>query len=443
MNILKSPVPKTHIRIFGLRLSELLSLVLTLAVFLALSNTYYAPKFFPDSEGYLQLADSVRDGSILEAPQHGNPPFVRGIRTPVYPLLLALGQKVVGGTGGYVLVIHTLLGMLTLVLVLWILKDVVPMPITGVALLLTFFEVCAPPGRSFFASTLTEWTAVCIVFLYFALIVHYFEQPKPFRFFLLCCVVSLGVLTRPAMISLIPMVAVIYFVSPRKLMNFLSGLIGCAPILFWMAINLHVLGSFALTTFDGVNLFGVAALIGHPDTQESDPTDLKDFIEKINANKIPKAGEEDESLERRLRFMADAGYNHNIYGLALKDPVISSYHPKRINELMRIYAVRTFLRYPNRYALYVWYGLLKCRGNTLLIVSGLLLAMTCFSFGLSGVGWAMTSVIVVHVLNIFLSSAVQMFTVRYLLVTLGPLEGALVLGAGALAFLRRTDSVPS
>lgn len=421
-------------RIFGLRIVELTSLVLTLSGFLILAGRFEAPKFFPDSAGYLQIADSIRDGSIIERAEAGAPPFIRGVRTPVYPLVLLLGQQLVGGGGGYVLVMHTLIGILTIIITLCVLKNLVPMALSGVILLLLFFDICAPAGSEFFATALTEWTALCISLLYIAAIVSFFEHKSGVRFFLISFIASIGILTRPALIVLFPMIVLLCLVSKKKARNGLLAICGLTPVLLWMTINLHVLNSFSLTTFDGVNLFGVAALIGHAEVTSEDSEDLQYFIQHMNTEKRPRAGAEEQFLAQRIRGLSDREYNHNIYGVALKEVRIASFHPAKINAFMRTYALRTFATYPVRYAQYIWMGLLRSSGGTLLILTGFLLALACIRCGLVGIGWATMSVTIAHVLNLLLSASVQFVIARYVLTTLGPLQAVLAFSAGALAW---------
>ena len=101
---------------------------------------------------------------------------------------------------------------------------------------------------------------------------------------------------------------------------------------------------------------------------------------------------------------------------------------------MRTYALRTIATYSGRYAQYIWVGLVRSSGGTLLVIAGFLLGLACLRFGLVGIGWGTVSITIAHVMNLLLSASVQFVIARYVLTTLGPLQAVLALSAGALAW---------
>jgi hypothetical protein len=212
--------------------------VIRLALFLR-----YPPVEFPDTGSYWSLAQGI---ARLDLGSHD------GGRTPIYPLLVALA-----GLDQYrVYFVQALLGIVASVLlfltaltlkrsyVLAICIGLVP----TVFLNQLFMEANLLPEQ------LAGVLAVASFYVGVRMLMHGGALGATV---LLGLLVAATVLTRPGYIALVPVYAVVPFVTARRARIAYTGLFlaaACVPIVGWMAVNAVTVGQFGLSTRLGIGL---------------------------------------------------------------------------------------------------------------------------------------------------------------------------------------------
>lgn len=369
----------------------------------------------PDSDGYLFFASDIRSGALFQQPQA---PWYSVIRTPGYPALLALSQSLVGENPASIVLVHGSLALLTMVLIVLRFKKYVA-PILLV--LLTCFAFWL--WREYYRTVLSEWTALCGLLLLLCAVPQNTFECSPKRVLVFGILLSLLVLTRPALIALLILaVLFIAFIVERQERRQVSVglLLGLMPLFLWCTYNSYRIGTFNVAAFNGHNLFGVASLLGHAEFKREEWPDLYRFSTWVNNYKLPRAGMEHEYVAGLPGNYFNSPYNHNVYQVALEFEKERNHPRQYLDEMMSDYAKDVLISNPIGYFKFILAGLGSLQRDCwLLIVSAVMLVMLARS------GHPLTIVLAAalgaHLFHVGLCSAVQIVISRYYLLTMIPL----------------------
>lgn len=234
------------------------------------------------------------------------------------------------------------------------------------------------------------------------------------------------ILTRPALIVLVPIPFLLILIQVRKYwaQNIAIAIAAFFPVMLWMTFNLWRVGSFTLTTFDGYSLFGVGSLVGFAETEAADPPDLASFILEVNEKKSPKKGEERGFVERDKQPYDSDMYNKNIYRIGLGTEVGQKVGTPRLNEIMKIYALRALKNHFRNYALYFWREVIEFwkNGKWIMIISITGILSCLLEKKLLPLALTVGMMLVVHLAHSFLCSATNMIIIRLHNLTFVPLS---------------------
>jgi hypothetical protein len=241
---------------------------------------------YPDSHDYRAFADAIRSGELLVKQDARDVPRALATRTPGYPLLLAVADLALPGGPDVYLALHAVIGLLTLVFVSLALRPECPSWITAAIVLVVQWRM-----RHYFAAQLTEWTCFNGLMVLFAASVRSWSVPSYGRLAFLGFLCAFLILTRPAMIvvaCLPPAFALLQGTLPRG-KALAATLAPFSLILLWMSFNLHRMGSFTMTPFAGMNIVGVATLVGHAEVEPGDGPELATLTRELNEGDAPTA----------------------------------------------------------------------------------------------------------------------------------------------------------
>lgn len=212
----------------------------------------YHPVLWPDSGGYLKLAEAMTNFDIANDP---------GARTPIYPFFIALLKL----NSWSIFLAQSLLGIATSIFLYSIFTRLSGKPVVGV---ISGLVHSVNPSTLFFeASILSETLTtffVCLTVLFAFSVVHS-GKLRPSACFLVGITSSLAGLTRPLFqllpIALMLVVAYAQYSRCRQLHIkniLLSGASILLPFLIlivgWRYVNYNRFGYFTLSTLTGYNL---------------------------------------------------------------------------------------------------------------------------------------------------------------------------------------------
>lgn len=420
------------------KLLTILSFILpSLALCLILATIDQIFAGAPDSDNYQAFARSILSGEILEKRPIEEIPLYRAIRTPVYPTLILL---VTGGFQGEIhnmLWLHMVFAVASVVAVSVALRPYCPPLVAGgitAGILLLMYQ--------HYKALMTEWSAVNIVLLAFALIVATIRNPSIRNLFLLSLLAVLGVVLRPALAPLliIPPIMILYsrrFII-REWLLYASALL---PLLAWMTFNWYHIEAFTLAQLKGHNSIGIGAIVGHAEVQPGDPPELQKFIVEYNEVKQPAYGEEDEFVATLDDHYVKAYFEQAIYWIAypLRDEELGIIRFDR--EFMGVYGERAIAANPDNYVKYVIYNLksffsFKAPYLTLILV--LVPIYAAYKKQSQPLAYATLILFAVHCLAGVLFSTFQAVTDRYVEVTFYPYVMAVAICLISLVLARFT-----
>jgi len=314
--------------IFGFTVVILLFLVV-----LAQEDTF---SIYPDTQGYIEFARGIQSGSIFDKYELGTVPVAYLIRTPGFPLVIALSKWLILSEIQGVVVFHILLTVLVASFMAIQLRSFLPMTLSALILFLTL----APVYFVIFL-VLTEWMTINLLILFFVTLVSVLKRPNNLLLYLQSSIATFIVLTRPALVSLL-FVGLIPFVRKENRSSTRIGvfILGFAPLLLWMSFNLYRLDRFVLAPFSGYQLFGSATLIGHAQVDERDDSDLTHFITEVNVRKQPRAGKELEFMDSLASNYELSLFDYNIWKVGDVIRKEKGWSVVKTNKLMLLYSVR-------------------------------------------------------------------------------------------------------
>jgi hypothetical protein len=240
-----------------------------------------------DSGQYVEFANAIAGGRLVT--DKAEPSFGLVLRTPLYPLAMALGKVVAGGNlfAGTALA-HFLFGITALFFLVRMLRAYIPAAAAGAGA----FAAMAT-AKSMFAWVLTEWMSFCLLVMLVCEISEYLRTRTPGRLTGVSWISSLLVLTRPVFLFTLALPFALLFALPpsrerrpsfRIVLAFSSALL---PLALWIAVNAARIGDATLSEAGTASAFGVAASLGAAMPAAGDPEPLQRFLREAAAARKP------------------------------------------------------------------------------------------------------------------------------------------------------------
>ena len=396
-------------------------------------------QWWSDAREYARFARAILSGEVFRLRGEEIEPAL-AIRTPGYPILLAGGMLVTAGDDSAVRLVHVGVAVATLLGVPLLLAGACSPWITAPSVLLVQLQM-----RSFYPRPITEWVAVHLLLWLFALAIRYGDLPRLRRLLWVGLLASACVLTRPALIVVLPLPLALAWLVPAesRLRSTALALLTLLPLLVWMGFNQLRLGTFNLTPFGGMNVFGVASLIADAGINEDDDVRQASFIGYVNQHRVPVPSLEVPPSDRAPAEVYEAcrrAYNTNIHEIAVPYAEEKGVRSVELNQAMLTYAVRVLRHHPGVYARYVLLGLRSLWQLLPLLPLVVVLPLFWLARGQNrGLALASLGFVAIHVGHIFLCAAIEVVIWRYWMLTFAPLVGASVIIAGLVA----SSAVPS
>ena len=148
----------------------------------------------PDANEYAEFCNAILDGRLFTR-QGDEVSRALATRTPGYPLALAALTAFGLGSRNVLSVLHAGVALLTLLSVPLLLRRFAPVGLCAAGVLVAFLGM-----KSYYERPVTEWLALNLLLMSFALVVRYCERPVAMRLVAVGLAVSACVLTRPALI---------------------------------------------------------------------------------------------------------------------------------------------------------------------------------------------------------------------------------------------------
>jgi len=418
---------------------DLVALALAVTAFFVLFSIPMKLTANSDSTEYMTFSAAIRSGELF-APSVDQP-LSRGLgtRTPGYPLLLAIAESVTPDTVVAVRVLHGLLAVLALLYVPIALRGEVPVVSSAVSVL--FGQTLM---QFYYTTAITEWACFNLLLTVFALSARAVDEPSLGRLSLLGFLCAYLILIRPAMIVVAAVPPLLALVQSRfgRVRALVAAAAPFVLILLWATFNLYRLGSFTLTPFSGMNVFGVATIVGTPEARPDDGPELAILIREVNARKLPPAGETLESP--RMAALGTANiYNWNVHQIGEVVRRQNGWDWVLYNRILIEYAWRAIRSNPSGYVAYVAGELGKLSRTLAIFLPAILFASFWLWRGRHrGLAVGLLVVVAIHVLHIVLCALVEVVIPRYEDLTSYVVLTALLVSVGVLERLLPWNSRP-
>lgn len=409
------------------RLLLALTLGVASALFLAAFASVRSSPRSPDAIEYRAFADALLSGDLFVARPLPEMPRALVTRTPGYPLLLAAADVVVPTTLRPERVLHQAVGLAGLLYVTVALRAACPAWLTAAIVLVVQWQM-----RRYFALPLTEWACFNGLLGLFASAARAVDAPSYRRMAGVGLLCAFLILTRPALIVL-AWVPLALAGLQRELPRVRAAAAAVAPfalIVLWMGFNLYRLGLFTMTPFAGMNVVGVAMLVGHAEVEPGDGADMAVLIRGINHRKQPPPGEVLE-LGRVDTGQLSRIFNYNVHEVAETIAERHGWDRVRYDRMLLTYAGRAIRGHRAAYRAYVLNGLGRLTVLVPWLVPALLLPVVWLRGPRHhGFAVAVLLMLVLHVVHVALCAAVEVVIDRYFDLTWAPLRAAALIAAG-------------
>lgn len=257
-----------------------------------------------DSEQYEAMSREISSGTFLQPldlSQRSH--LASAMRPPLYPLLLVAAHHIPGLNANDALIsLHILLGCSILATTPWVLRRVIPPPITacatGIALL---------SAKQVAYGAMSEWLTMSLLFLSFISYILWRERQTSAGASVTIGLVSLAILTRTAVVPWLALFPIMLVQSDtKKRWSTVRGVgLGLLPLFAWATVNLTRLDAFTLGKYEGLNLLATARSLGAIPLSPDDPQETRNVIEYINTHGITPSP---NAFEREVVHQWDGEY---------------------------------------------------------------------------------------------------------------------------------------
>lgn len=378
--------------------------------------------FLPDSEEYLTVAKAIYTGDFFTF--HPSPELGRGIwvRTPGYPLILALAHYFVKPWESTVMFVHITIAVFAMFFLCIALRQYLHPFLTALCLLLAPFALRFF-SYLYFRTLMTEWTVVFLLLLFFGSLTRYFRFHSGTSLLVSGILFSFIILTKPALIVGIPLFLGLLLGPVQKIPLKSSILLASFfPIFLWMSFNFARFGVFSITPFSGTTLFGlVSSTYSEIDIAKAENKSLsylktemmkrRELLSRSALSRLPFSGislEDGQIIAANSYKGVDIGNEQNWTQVTL-------------NRLMLEYALSAIRENPAQYFRYVLVNLDKFLYSLILLLLNILfLAMTNATKSIMPIAFATLFLGVLHSCHMLLVGAIEVALNRYYFATFVP-----------------------
>ena len=298
------------------------------------------------------------------------------VRTPGFPTLLWLAQHLSGGDLRVgLLLLHTTFAAGAVFLCAWVFRDTIPIVLSGLAVGLTIVL-----SREIFPAVVTEWTAMMLLLIEYALCVRYLSANKKFDLYCFTFGISLLVLIKP--IFVFSLVLPLFLAWKREVL--LTAKLGRVlltsliyfPILVVVLVNEVRFRTLSISPAGSLSFAAVLASFGASSQLETDSIQFKNFVEQLEKRRVTASVTELEKLrdlEAEGLFSA-AAINYDNF-MALREDLGLKW--MEFLGLVNEYIKRGLVDYHSLYWRFVVSGLLSLFESLWMVIPGLLLPF-CF-----------------------------------------------------------------
>ncbi|MCB0311356.1 MAG: hypothetical protein KDD42_08975 [Bdellovibrionales bacterium] len=285
-----------------------------------------------DTQDYVRYAELI---SNWHSP-YSNPSDILTIRTPGFPVLIALANALFGPDLRSIALMHGCLAVTTLILSVLILRKHFHPMVCGSTVMVLFLL-----ARHLATYLMSEWTALCLLIVLAALLISYYQQASLYKIGAISLVITLAVLTRPALLPALSLPFIIWYFD-RVADNYRVGLYifcGLIPLLLLIALRWTETGRMGITPFGGISIAGLASSL--PAAKVTSAADLE-LTELENAFRAKGAVVQDV---REFQY-SEAAYNWNIWNVAEEVRRNKGWSFEKHNKLMWRYALNIISQQP-------------------------------------------------------------------------------------------------
>jgi len=299
--------------------------------------------YFPDSHLFLAYAAAIHGGEALSLSSGTEILHKTLVTAPLYPLLLSGAGMLPLSTDAAVRLAHSLLGLLTLWLVMWSQRRLVPAFISGLLTVLVYRSAYV-----FFFSVLSEWTTLIILIWLYVAGTQFEEKRSPVTGAVAVACASLLPLTRAAF-SLAP-VAMLIVILVRSGSRQVPGYYcivaaGLLPLLAMLGLNSIRLGEPSVISTNR-NLFAVSVIVGQEQPQANDSDLYKEFIQRIKSNTKSCDGIGEHPVP------SEFCYNDNLMEMEERFAHDKGISTAEVHRLMHTHSRRVLRHAPHRFVHY-------------------------------------------------------------------------------------------
>lgn len=392
-------------------------LVTTLLVMLAPDPMF----FYPDSRGYLEVAQAMSTGDFWTTRATPQLPFAWAVRTPGYPLLLCLAALVEDNLGVSIRLLHAVMGGLAaaaLVLAAPLGRSLFLRGLAGAIFLVCSLTIVGDDFRC----VLTEWVAFTLLVPLLARCFRWGTSRQASELAPVATIASLAALTRPVLIVACAVPLLLFIFLPRRELTrgAVAVLSGSVLLLAWFTFNTYRFGKPSLTPFLGHNVIGVAGFLPAPDQAALPSGPVREFGVAFAAQRVTPPSlllpfASDVPLSQLMEV-----YNRNIHVIAAGITKAQGLSIAEADRVYGIYSWRAILAAPHAYLSYVRYVLKPFfQRSRLGLAAACAALLSCVFLRLRPHVLTLGLCLYLHLAVVVSTSLVETYLERYTRVTLG------------------------
>lgn len=355
--------------------------VLALAILVGIMSQLWSDRtpisIGDDSLQYHQIATALRTRTYFTQRPPADLPIGFVVRTPGFPIILALGEALAPDhPRRSVLIPHTLL-LLLLVAFLHTKAGGNLHPLISV-LGIVF---ALPQMRRSFGHVATEWSAFVFSIALIGAACRTLRSRRHATLILVAFLVAVAILIKPTLVFLLALPAALPLLTKQRVRAFLNAALGLLPLWTWLGFNYWRFDRVTLAPIAGYGLIFTGALLGGAEADHFAAPATREFARQFNTqrpqfdegeiaafNRNPRLRPEEMQNKYRALILAafDAGDRLGVDYI-------------EFNEILRTYSIQAIRLHPRRYIHHV----VSALGNVSVPIL-MLLAVICAHSRLRG-----------------------------------------------------------